>query len=250
MKKQFLPLFIVALLFVLNSRVHCNNLEEIVITGSSDNFNIDTIPGNKPLGILKVNPLQPLFGEIPFSFELFRPNERSIQFQVGLIFPFPEKSFQRRVFETSGENGEVTSSGLVSYRKSPYNNYGLSFKLEFRKYGKYYYHGPQIMYKNCFYKNSIFSIYDGYQTESKFSNIIGFGYILGRQNDRRNIVFDWYGCIGFRFRVMSINVLKIQDGMTFYPNSRKSISTFYPFINLGLRIGIKLWKNHTDMNAT
>jgi hypothetical protein len=106
------------------------------------------------------------------------------------------------------------------------------------------------MYKNCFYKNSIFSIYDGYQTESKFSNIIGFGYILGRQNDRRNIVFDWYGSVGFRFRVMLVNVLKIQDGLAFYPNSKKSISTFYPFINLGLRIGIKLWKNHPGMNAT
>lgn len=243
MKKQFLLLFVVALLFVFSSRGLGNNLEEIVITGSFDNLKIDTIPGKKLFAIIKVNPIQQLFGEIPFSFELFRPKERSIQFQVGLIFPFPEKSFQRRVFETSGENGEVTSSGLVSYRKSPYNNYGLSFKFEFRKYGKYYYHGPQIMYKNCFYKNSIFSIYDGYQTESKFSNIIGFGYVLGRQDDRRNIVFDWYGCIGFRYRVMLINVLKIQDGQSFYPNSKKFINTFYPFINLGLRMGVKLWKN-------
>jgi len=243
-KKQFLPLLIVALLFVFSSRGHCNNLEEIVITGSSDNFKIDTITGKKLFAIIKVNPIQPLFGEIPFSFELFLHKERSIQFQLGLIFPFPEKSMARKFFEESGENGEVSSSGLVSYRKSPYNNYGLSLKFELRKYGKYYYHGPQIMYKNCFYKNSIFSIYDGYQTESKFSNIIGFGYILGRQNDRRNIVFDWYGCIGFRYRVMLINVLKIQDGQSYYPNSKEFINTFYPFINLGLRLGIKLWKTN------
>jgi hypothetical protein len=250
LKKQLVPLLVVALLFVFGSRGLSNNLKEIVINGSFDDFNIDSIPGKIPLGIIKINPIQPLFGEIPFSFELLRPKERSVQFQVGLIFPFPKKSFERRFFEESGENGEVSSNGLISYRKSPYNNYGLSFKFEFRKYGRHYYHGPQLMYKNCFYKNTIFSIYNGYQTESKFSNIIGFGYILGRQNDRMNIVFDWYGSVGFRFRVMLVNVLKIQDGLAFYPNSKKSISTFYPFINLGLRIGIKLWKNHPGMNAT
>jgi hypothetical protein len=242
-KKQAVIVFFVSLLFSFCSKCLCNSLKGIFITESRNDFNIDSIPGKIPLWIIKVNPIQPLFGEIPFSFEFFRPKERSLQFQVGLIFPFPEKSFGRRLFEESGENGEVTSSGLFSYRKSPYNNYGLSFKFEFRKYGKYYYHGPQLMYKNCFYKNSIFSIYDGYQTESKFSNIIGFGYILGRQNDRRNIVFDWYGCLGFRYRVMLINVLKIQDGRSYYPNSSKYINTFYPFINLGLRMGIKLWKH-------
>ncbi len=242
MKKQFIPILVVTLLFVFGGRSLCNNLNEIVITKSFGDFDIDSIPGQIPLGIIKVNLIQPLFGEIPFSFELFRPKERSLQFQVGLIFPFPEKSFGRRLFEESGENGEVTSSGLFSYRKSPYNNYGLSFKFEFRKYGRYFYRGPQIMYKNCFYKNSIFSIYDGYQTESKFSNIIGFGYILGRQNDGGKIVLDWYGCIGFRFRVMLVNVLKLQYGSTtYYPNSSKFINTFYPFINLGLRIGVKLW---------
>jgi hypothetical protein len=243
-KNQFLALFIVAFLFVFGSVSLGKNLKETPIPGLIGYSGLDSIPGKRTLGIIKINPIQPFFGEIPFSFELFRPKDRSIQFQAGLIFPFPEKSFQRRVFETSGENGEVTSRGLVSYRKSPYNNYGLSVKLEFRKFGKYYYHGPQLMYKYCFYKNSIFSIYDGYQTESKFSNIIGLGYILGRQDDRRNIVFDWYGCAGFRYRVMLIKVLKIQDGQSYYPNSKKFINTFYPFINLGLRLGIKLWKTN------
>ena len=244
MKKQAVIVFFVLLLFSFCSICLCNSLKGIFITESRNDFNIDSIPGKIPYGIIKVNPIQPLFGEIPFSFELFRPNERSIQFQVGLIFPFPEKSFERRFIEEAGENGEVTSSGLFSYRKSPYNNYGLSFKFEFRKYGRYFYRGPQIMYKNCFYKNSIFSIYDGYQTESKFSNIVGFGYILGRQNDKGKIVLDWYGCIGFRFRVMLVNVLKLQYGSTtYYPNSSKYINTFYPFINFGLRIGIKLWKH-------
>jgi hypothetical protein len=97
------------------------------------------------------------------------------------------------------------------------------------------------MYKNCFYKNSLFSVYDGYQTESKFSNIIGFGYILGRQNAGRNIVFDWYGCIGVRVRLMSVDVMKIEYPLsTLYPDSTEYINSYYPFINLGLRIGIKL----------
>ena len=243
MKNQLLILFTFAYLFAFGSISRGNNLKETPISGLVGYYDIDSIPGKSPLGIIKVNLIQPLFGEIPLSFELFLPKERSLQFQVGLIFPFPEKSMGRKLFETSGDNAEVSSSGLVSYRKSPYNSYGLSFKFEFRKYGKYYYHGPQIMYKNCFYKNSIFSIYDGYQTESKFSNIIGFGYILGRQDDRRNIVFDWYSCVGFRYRIMLINVLKIQDGQSYYPNSKKFINTFYPVINLGLWMGVKLWKN-------
>lgn len=244
MKNQFQTLFIVAFLIVFGSICHANNLNETTITGLFGYSDIDSVQGKKSLGIIKVNLIQPLFGEIPLSFELFPSKERSLQIQVGLIFPFPEKSFERKLFESSGENGEVSSSGLVSYRKSPYNNYGFSFKFEFRKYGRYYYHGPQLMYKYCFYKNSIFSIYDGYQTESKFSNIIGVGYILGRQNDKRNLVFDWYGCIGFRYRVMLIKVLKIQDGQSYYPNSKKFINTFYPYINLGLRLGIKLWKTN------
>jgi hypothetical protein len=235
-------MLVVSLLFSFGNKSPGNSIKDIVIAESRNDFNNDSIPGKTSFGVIKINPIQVLFSEIPVSFEVNFPRKRSVQFQLGLIFPFPEKSLERKFFEESGENGEVSSNGLISYRKSPYNNYGLSFKFEFRKYGRYYYHGPQLMYKNCFYKNSIFSIYDGYQTESKFSNIIGFGYILGRQNDGRNIVFDWYGCIGFRVRLMSVNVLKIQDGKTFYPNSTKSINTFYPFINLGLRIGIKLWK--------
>jgi hypothetical protein len=242
-KKYLWPPFVVVLLLVFSGRNFANNLNEKIVPRLYVSSESDSISEKRQLGILKINPIQPFFGEIPLSFELILPKERSLQFQVGLIFPFPEKSMVRKLFEESGENAEVSSSGLVSYRKSPYNNYGLSFKFEFRKYGKYYYHGPQIMYKNCFYKNSIFSIYDGYQTESKFSNIIGFGYILGRQDDRRNIVFDWYSCVGFRYRIMLINVLKIQDGQSYYPNSKKIISTFYPFINLGLRMGVKLWKN-------
>jgi hypothetical protein len=101
------------------------------------------------------------------------------------------------------------------------------------------------MYKNCFYKNSEFSIYEGYQTESKFSNIFGFGYILGRQNDKWNLVFDWYGSAGFRVRAMEIFVSETRQGFhILHPNSTKSITTFYPFVNLGLRIGIKLWSTN------
>ncbi len=243
MKNQVVLILFVALLFIFSSIGFANNLKETGVPRSFGSSDIDSVPGRRPFGIIKVNPVQPLFGEIPLSFELFRHKERSVQFQIGLIFPFPAKSFERRIFEESGDNGEVTSSGLFSYRKSPYNNYGLSFKLEFRKYGRYFYRGPQIMYKNCFYKNSLFSIYNGYQTESKFSNIIGFGYILGRQNNKGNIVLDWYGCIGIRGRVMAVKVKQIEyPYVTFYPNSTNYITTFYPFINFGLRIGIKLWK--------
>ena len=247
MKKQVELLLIVTLL--LFSRSRCSGTSLIGKTNNelSSDFNSDSIPGRITYGIIKFNPVQSLFGEIPISFELICPKESSIQFQVGLIFPFNKESGARKIFESNGTNADASSKGLLSYRNSPYNSFGLSFKIEFRKYGRYFYHGPQFMYKNSFYKNATFAVFGTGitldQTESKFSNIFGFGYILGRQSDGNNIVFDWYGCIGFRYRTMSVNVIKIRYPQTIqYPNTTESKNSFYPFINLGVRIGFKLKK--------
>ena len=251
MKKKLELLLIVTLLLFPRSKCSGTSLIGKTIDGLSSDFNSDSIPGRITYGIIKFNPVQSLFGEIPVSFELICPKERSIQFQVGLIFPFSKESTARILFESNGTNADASSKGLLSYRNSPYNSFGLSFKFEFRKYGRYFYHGPQFMYKNSFYKNATFEVYGPGitldQTESKFSNIFGFGYILGRQSDGNNIVFDWYGCIGFRYRAMSVNVIKIRYPQTIqYPNSTETMNTFYPFINLGVRIGFKL-KKHTHV---
>lgn len=224
--------------------------EGIKRSGNTKNhyeLNGDTILGDVSFGAIKFNPIQILFNEIPVSLEVDLPHENSIQFQLGFIYPSSENSGVRKIFETMGPNGDASSDGLFSYRKSPYNNYGFSFRFELRSYGKTLYFGPQIMYKYCFYKEATFPVYSGvtrYITESKYSNIMGFGFVLGRQTDNGELVLDWYAAVGLRLRLMSVTTVKIVDSPrpVSYPNTHENFTSFYPFINLGLRIGFKLWK--------
>jgi hypothetical protein len=210
----------------------------------------DSIPGTVTFAVLKVNPIQFLFNEIPVSFELFLHHERSVQFQVGYIFPSDRNSASRKLFESNGTNADASSEGLLSYRQSPFNNHGVSVKVEFRKYGNYFYHGSQLMYKNCFYKNEVFDVYGPgitlNQSENKFSNIFGIGYVIGRQSDEKNVILDWYAAFGFRVRFMSVTTLKVENPAfpkgTSYPNSIENFTSVYPFLNLGFRIGFRLQK--------
>ena len=233
-------LLIIALFFS-NKIISGNN-----ITESSP----DSIRGSVTCAVFKINPLQLLFSEIPVSFELFLPHEMSIQLQAGYIFPM---GGGKTPFENMGPEGEATDEGLLSYRINPYNNRGVNVKFEFRKYGKHIYFGPQLMYKNCFYKNLDFNISEGTiskkQTENKTSNIIGIGFVVGSQSDGYNLIFDWYAAIGLRKRSMSVTVLKVEYynalHSTSYPNESENISSVYPFLNLGVRIGFtfrkKVW---------
>jgi hypothetical protein len=209
------------------------------------NGNIDSIINQRHFGIIKINPLQTFFCEIPVSFETFRKGNRSTQFQIGFLFPFKEH-YIGKLFESMGANGTASTQGLFSYRKSPFNNHGLSFKIEFRKYGRYLYYAPQLMYKFCFYKDVTFPVFESFrtidQTESKFSNIFGSGLIIGRQSNKHNLIFDWYAGAGLRLRSISVRILKIEDSPrpVLYPDSKEICYSFYPFINIGLRLGIKL----------
>jgi hypothetical protein len=232
-------------LFSFENKCFGNSNKESVAEGL--NINSDTIFTDVSFGAIKINPFQLLLSEFPVSFELDLPHERSIQLQAGYIFPI--KTI--KTFEQSGRNGDASSDGLFSYRNSPYNNHGVSIKFEFRQYGKKWYYGSQLMYKYCFYKAAVFPIYSGgitlNQTESKFSNVFGLGFIFGQQNDNGEIVYDWFGGIGLRVRFMDVTVLKIENPAyrqgTTYPNTNETIFSAYPFINFGLRLGVKLWKN-------
>jgi hypothetical protein len=243
-KKQFNYIFVVLLMF------SCVNpgfgvIKNTAFSKQPENVNSDSIQNQRFARILKLNPLQTLFCEIPVTFETFQMVNRSTQFQVGFIFPY-SKQPAGRLFETMGANGTASDKGLFSYRTSPYNNYGLSFKIEFRKYRRFLYYAPQIMYKFCFYKEATFPVYGSGttrdQTESKFSNIFGLGYVLGWQFYAGRFVFDMYGGIGLRGRSMSVKILKIADPPRpdKYPNTKENINSFYPFINTGFRIGFKL----------
>ena len=249
MKKQLLLLLIfVTLSFPVRSLIAgtpCNS----VVSKSENDILADTILADVSFGAIKINPMQLLFNEFPVSFEWGFSRDRSVQFQTGFIFPSSKNYSLRHLFESSGPNADASTAGLFSYRKSPYNNHGLSFKFEFRKNRRYAYYGPQLTYKYCFYKEATFPVYNGSIsrdiTETKYSNIFGIGYILGRQWNSSVLVFDFYTCIGFRVRSMSVTTVKIEDSPrpVIYPNTTENFSSFYPFINLGLRMGLKLWKN-------
>lgn len=248
MKKQLVLILTFGMLSFLVSSIFACNPEKSFVFQSQNIINSDTVAANVSFGAIKINPLQLLFNEFPVSFEFGLSHKRSVQFQIGFIFPSSKNNSFRHLFESNGPNADASSEGLFSYRNCPFNNHGLSFKFEVRKNGRYAYHGPQFMYKNLFYKEATFPIYNGSITrditESKYSNIYGIGYFLGRQWDNREVVFDFYSCIGFRLRKMSVTTVKIEDSPrpVTYPNTTEHFSSFYPFINLGLRIGLKLWK--------
>jgi hypothetical protein len=239
---------------ISNGRMLLNNLN-----GCS---NADSIPEKRALGTLKINPVQPIFSEIPVSFEIYRTPKRSTQFQIGFIFPRRNSRMNQTVFNSNGEEGMATNNGLFSYRRSPFNNdFGINLKTEFRVYSreinspqttnpkKSFYYAPQLTYKYCFYKDQTFALhYSGfphYQTESKYSHILGIGIMIGRQSYNHNFVTDWYGGLGFRCQTMSVTIHEIyspyaQPGKTVYPNTTNNDITFYPFINIGVRLGFEL----------
>lgn len=211
--------------------------------------------------IIKINPFQPIFCEIPVSFEMFRTPRRSLQIQVGYIFPRKE-GIINQIFYIMGEEGLATDEGIFSYRNSPYiNDAGINFKTEVRFYSKEinstqkidhyrsFYYAPQMTYKFCFYKNQKFEMhYSGfshYQTESKYSHILGIGIMIGVQSINHSFITDWYGGVGLRSRLMFIKIHEIYSpyplpGRTSYPNTNEKDGSIYPFVNLGIRIGFKL----------
>lgn len=246
MKKQVILIFVALILFSFSNSSLGVTCKSSVIN-ELDNISADT-SHQQHFRIIKINPFQILFFEIPFSFETFHKLNKSTQYQLGFIFPLSEDSELRRELLDIRYNSTSSNEEDYSYRKSPFYNYGLSFKIEFRKYGRHLYYAPQLMYKNCFYKEAIFPIHGAgvtlNQTESKKSNIFGLGLILGKQSYNGNMVFDWYGGIGLRHRSMSIRILKIENPAflagTSYPDREKNYRSVYPFINFGLRLGFKM----------
>jgi hypothetical protein len=239
--------------------INNSNISLIELYGYS---NPDSIPEKSAFGTLKINPIQLIFSEIPVSFEIYRTPKRSLQFQVGFIFSRRDSKMNQTAFNSNGEEGMATDNGLYSYRNSPFNNdFGINLKTEFRiyskeinspqtiNYRKSFYYAPQLTYKSCFYKDQTFAIhYSGfahYQTESKYSHILGIGIMFGIQSYNHGLIIDWYGGFGFRSRTMSVTVNKIyspdsRPNSTIYPNTTSDDVSFYPFINFGMRIGFEL----------
>jgi hypothetical protein len=255
------PLFIIAFLCIYLECFGINNGSLLLneLYGSS---NSDSIPARRAFATLKINPFQPIFSEIPVSFEIYRTPRRSLQFQVGFIFPRRKSWMNQNTFTSNGEEGMATDKGLFSYRRSPFNNdFGINLKTEFRIYSreinspqttnhkKSFYYAPQLTYKFCFYKDQTFALhYNGfshYRTESKYSHILGTGIMIGIQSYNHSLITDWYAGLGFRSRATSVMIHEIYSpyplpGTTIYPNTTNNDISFYPFVNLGVRLGFVL----------
>ena len=214
----------------------------------ANEINTDPLTGRRYFGTFKVSTLQVLFSEAPFTFEIFVKKDLSIQIQSGIIFPLESKSFFEQFFRSTGANSTASPKGFISYRNSPYNNHGMSFKLELRKYFNNFYYTPQFMYKFCHYSNIDFPVLINDkvmdQTESKHSHILGLGLMFGRQTYFMKQAQDWYLGAGFRARQISATVLKIEDpsiqNTSVYPDRTERSRKFYPFINFGFRLGFIL----------
>ena len=229
----------VMLLFLANNSLgKTNGLKD---DKGSDNKETDTLKAKVGFGTFKINTVPFLFDEIPVSFEVFLRERHSIQLQIGYIFPKEENSmslFQQGIHEVC--------NGILGHRMSPYLNYGLSMKLEFRKYRNFFYYGPQVMYKHTYYHQKMFPVEEQHrtmdQTESKVSNIIGAGYAIGWQFYAWRITFDCFSTAGLKLHIMDVTILQKQyfNFINEYPNEKSSKTMLYPFINIGIRLGIKL----------
>lgn len=215
---------------------------------TSSELNTNPFTGKTYFGTIKVNTLQVLFSEVPFSIEFFLRNDLSIQVQAGIIFPLERESFLEQFFRSSGVNATASDKGFISYRKSPYNNHGMSYKAELRRYRSGYYYAPQLMYKACRYDDAAFHIFRDNrvveQTESKSTRILGLGVMAGRQTYFMKQATDWYVGIGMRARYITATVQSIRDpketSAIVNPNESDSSFKIYPFINLGFRIGFTM----------
>lgn len=191
------------------------------------------------LRVLKYNPIQVITGEIPVSWEVFKGEKESIQFQIGILIP---------IFRgTPGYIFPSPTTNLISIRTMPYYSYGISTKIELRTYGTSKYFAIQGMYKYSAYNNISFRIWDSdpvyesfNQIESKSSHIIGLGFMFGRQLYYGSSVRDKYIGFGVRLRIFDGVIKARQFGSPrgrVEMNENFNYSSVYPFVNIGIRFG-------------
>lgn len=249
--KTFTLFYLIVPLIILSfasPKIYCAQ-SNIIITGTGS-VN-DTLHNGNYLWAIKLNPFQPILSEAPLSFEFFGRKNSGFQVQIGYIFP-RYNSYLYTLMNMQGEEAMATDDGIFSYRISPFNNYGFSTKLEFRKYSmKGFYSSLQLMYKYCFYNNLTFGLHHGgmaiYQKESKDSNICGLGLMFGKQTGDSHLLMDWY--FGGGIRTRSIHAVIDESWVygrpswgTSYVDKQVNSNSVYLFVNLGYRIGFRFGK--------
>jgi hypothetical protein len=237
-------LYFSAVMLIVSSQCICAITPEDPFKITTSDYNADPLTGRRYLMTLKVSTLQVLFSEAPFSIEIFGRNGISHQLQAGIIFPLRKDSFLVNFFESSGKNATASPEGLISYRNSPYNTHGVSFKYELRQYGRRFYFAPQAMYKYNHYDDYSFRVLQEdravVQTESKRSVIFGIGFMTGRQTYFMRHVTDWYAGVGLRARKTTYDVHEVHNAHFSQPGYSGEKFFVYPVFNFGLRTGLVL----------
>lgn len=219
---------------------------------------------------IKLDPLKIFFNEISVSYEHFNKS-------AGIVSPASDLTgldsiiYKRKAEQISSMNyifGFIFPSDInnaVQYKQnihdacierfgdagmSPYINWGLSFKFEYRRYRNNFYYGPQLIEKFVFYPKTIVEyksdteIDSLIRLQSGYANILGLGYFIGWQIEKKGFVADFYLGVSGRMRLAVRKIYEEQNYMgpnVIFPEPKtENLNRFYPFLNLGIRLGFSL----------
>ena len=221
-------------------------------------------------GIIKINPVKLAFNEISVTYEYFRKPILMLQSYEKLteIDSIINARKEAYISSTSYIIGFIYPSdvnNLISYKEqihytcikylddagiSPFINWGLSLKLDLRRYRNTFYWGPEFMEKFVFYTKTLLDTESGtledglIRLQSGWANIIGFGYFIGWQAERKGFVTDIFFGAGARYRLAVRKIWEEQNYMgpnVIFPDPKaENMSRAYPALNFGIRLGFAL----------
>jgi hypothetical protein len=221
-------------------------------------------------GNIKINPVKLAFNEISVTYEHFRKAiliQQSPDKLTGIdsIINYRIKKYTSSTSYIIGFIYPSDVNHLIGYKDqihytcikylddagiSPFINWGLSLKLDFRRYRNTFYWGPEFMEKFVFYPKTPVDEESGtpeyimVRVQSGWANIIGFGYFTGWQTEIKGLVIDLFFGAGIRFRSAERKIWEEQysqgPNITYPDPKAENMSRIYPSINLGIRLGFIL----------
>lgn len=221
-------------------------------------------------GNIKINPVKLAFNEISVTYEHFRKpilihhssekhtgidsiiNKRkkehisSTNYIIGFIYP----SDVNHLIEYKDQIHYTCVQYFDDAGISPFMNWGLSFKLDFRRYRNTFYWGPEFVEKFVFYPKTLVDNqsgsveYGSERLQSGYANILGFGYFIGWQKEFKGLIADLFFGAGVRYRASIRKIWEehfYQGPTVLYPDPiNDNLSRAYPALNLGIRFGFIL----------
>jgi hypothetical protein len=80
--------------------------------------------------------------------------------------------------------------------------------------------------------------------QSGYANVLGFGYFIGWQTEKKGFVTDLFLGAGCRLRLAVRKIYEEQNYLgpnVIFPEPKtENLNRFYPFLNLGVRLGFNI----------